>query len=138
MTTHQAFPSEQIDIDISENAAPGTRFPLAAAYDPDTKENGLKTYQITRDDYSIFSLDVKSRGDGAKFPELVVQRPLDREERSHHTLIITATDGGEYPKSGTMLINVKVHWFQWQQPCVWTALICSGDPLRIHPQALYW
>ncbi|KAF5909890.1 protocadherin-17 isoform X1, partial [Clarias magur] len=52
-----SFPSDQIDIDISENAAPGTRFPLAAAYDPDTKENGLKTYQITRDDYSIFSLD---------------------------------------------------------------------------------
>uniref|UniRef100_A0A8C1J0K4 Protocadherin beta-1 n=1 Tax=Cyprinus carpio TaxID=7962 RepID=A0A8C1J0K4_CYPCA len=102
------FPSEQIDIDISENAAPGTRFPLAAAYDPDTKENGLKTYQITRDDYSIFSLDVKSRGDGTKFPELIVQRSLDREERSHHTLIITATDGGEYPKSGTMQINVKV------------------------------
>lgn len=103
-----SFPSDQIDIDISENAAPGTRFPLAAAYDPDTRENGLKTYQITRDDYSIFSLDVKSRGDGTKFPELVVQRSLDREERSHHTLIITATDGGEYPKSGTMQINVKV------------------------------
>ncbi|XP_059385669.1 protocadherin-17-like [Carassius carassius] len=103
-----SFPAEQIDIDISENAAPGTRFPLAAAFDPDTKENGLKTYQITRDDYSIFSLDVKSRGDGTKFPELVVQRALDREERSHHTLIITATDGGEYPKSGTMQINVKV------------------------------
>ncbi|TRY83582.1 hypothetical protein DNTS_012920 [Danionella cerebrum] len=103
-----SFPSDQIDIDISENAAPGTRFPLAAAYDPDTKENGLKTYQITRDDYSIFSLDVKSRGDGTKFPELVVQRSLDREERSHHTLVITATDGGEYPKSGTMQINVKV------------------------------
>ncbi|XP_026077455.1 protocadherin-17-like [Carassius auratus] len=103
-----SFPAEQIDIDISENAVPGTRFPLAAAFDPDTKENGLKTYQITRDDYSIFSLDVKSRGDGTKFPELVVQRALDREERSHHTLIITATDGGEYPKSGTMQINVKV------------------------------
>ncbi|XP_062869058.1 protocadherin-17 [Trichomycterus rosablanca] len=103
-----SFLSDQIDIDISENAAPGTRFPLAAAYDPDTRENGLKTYQITRDDYSIFSLDVKSRGDGTKFPELVVQRSLDREERSHHTLIITATDGGEYPKSGTMQINVKV------------------------------
>ncbi|KAJ8407074.1 hypothetical protein AAFF_G00287500 [Aldrovandia affinis] len=103
-----SFPSDQIDIDISENAAPGTRFPLASAHDPDVGENGLKTYQITRDDYNIFSLDVKSRGDGTKFPELVVQRPLDREERSRHTLILTATDGGEYPRSGTMQINVKV------------------------------
>ncbi|KAJ8350129.1 hypothetical protein SKAU_G00252590 [Synaphobranchus kaupii] len=103
-----SFPSDQIDIDISENAAPGTRFPLTSAHDPDSGENGLKTYQITRDDYNIFSLDVKSRGDGTKFPELVIQRPLDREERTHHTLILTATDGGEYPRTGTMQINVKV------------------------------
>ncbi|XP_076011886.1 protocadherin-17 isoform X2 [Genypterus blacodes] len=102
------FPSDQIDIDISENAAPGTRFPLTSAHDPDAGENGLKTYQITRDDYNLFSLEVKSRGDGTKFPELVIQRPLDREERSHHTLILSATDGGEYPRSGTMQINVKV------------------------------
>ncbi|KAG7467347.1 hypothetical protein MATL_G00152410 [Megalops atlanticus] len=52
-----SFPSDQIDIDISENAAPGTRFPLTSAHDPDSGENGLKTYQITRDDYNIFSLD---------------------------------------------------------------------------------
>ncbi|XP_061091536.1 protocadherin-17-like [Conger conger] len=102
------FPSDQIDIDISENAAPGTRFPLASAHDPDAGENGLKTYQITRDDYNIFSLDVKSRGDGTKFPELVVERTLDREDRSRHTLTLTATDGGEYPRTGTMQINVRV------------------------------
>lgn len=102
------FPNDVIDLEIAENAAPGTRFPLTAAYDLDSGENGLKTYQITRDDYSIFSLDVKARGDGTKFPELVVQRPLDREERSHHTLILTAVDGGEYPRSSTMQINVKV------------------------------
>ncbi|KAM9765439.1 protocadherin-17 isoform 3-T3 [Menidia menidia] len=102
------FPSDQIDIDISENAVPGTRFPLTSAHDPDAGENGLKTYQITRDDYNLFSLEVKSRGDGTKFPELVIQRPLDREERSHHTLILSATDGGEYPRSGNMQINVKV------------------------------
>ncbi|XP_039601245.1 protocadherin-17 isoform X1 [Polypterus senegalus] len=103
-----SFPSDQIDIDISENAAPGTRFPLTSAHDPDSGENGLKTYQITRDDYNLFSLDVKSRGDGTKFPELVIQRPLDREEQSHHTLILTALDGGEHPRSGTVQINVKV------------------------------
>ncbi|XP_033972471.1 protocadherin-17 isoform X2 [Trematomus bernacchii] len=103
-----AFPSDQIDIEISENAMPGTRFPLTSAHDPDAGENGLKTYQITRDDYNLFSLEVKSRGDGTKFPELVIQRPLDREERSHHTLILSATDGGEYPRSGNMQINVKV------------------------------
>ncbi|XP_041438392.1 protocadherin-17 isoform X2 [Xenopus laevis] len=102
------FPSEQIDIDISENASPGTRFPLTSAHDPDAGENGLKTYVITRDDYGLFSLDVKSRGDGTKFPELVIQKELDREEQSHHKLILTAFDGGDPPRSATIQINVKV------------------------------
>ncbi|XP_063282019.1 protocadherin-17 isoform X4 [Pelobates fuscus] len=103
-----SFPSEQIDIDISENASPGTRFPLTTAHDPDSGENGLKTYVITRDDYGLFSLDVKSRGDGTKFPELVIQNPLDREEQTHHKLILTALDGGDPQKSATVQINVKV------------------------------
>ncbi|KAM8977495.1 protocadherin-17 [Pelodytes ibericus] len=102
------FPSEQIDIDISENASPGTRFPLTSAHDPDSGENGLKTYVITRDDFGLFSLDVKSRGDGTKFPELVIQKPLDREEQTHHKLILTALDGGDPPRSATVQINVKV------------------------------
>ncbi|XP_009873850.1 PREDICTED: LOW QUALITY PROTEIN: protocadherin-17-like, partial [Apaloderma vittatum] len=78
-----AFPSDQVDMDISENAAPGTRFPLT-------------------------TLDVKSRGDGTKFPELVIQKPLDREEQSHHTLVLTALDGGDPPRSGTVQINVRL------------------------------
>uniref|UniRef100_A0A670Y822 Protocadherin 17 n=1 Tax=Pseudonaja textilis TaxID=8673 RepID=A0A670Y822_PSETE len=103
-----AFPSDQVDLDISENAAPGTRFPLASAHDPDAAENGLRTYLLTRDDYGLFALDVKARGDGTKFPELVVQKPLDREEQSHHTLVLTALDGGEPPRSGTVQLNVRL------------------------------
>uniref|UniRef100_H3D8Y4 Protocadherin 17 n=1 Tax=Tetraodon nigroviridis TaxID=99883 RepID=H3D8Y4_TETNG len=103
-----SFPSDHINIDISENAAAGTRFPLTIAHDSDTGENGIKTYQVTRDDYNTFSLDLKVRGDGTIYPELVVQRPLDREDESHHTLLLTAIDGGEYPRSGSMQINVRV------------------------------
>ncbi|XP_063160621.1 protocadherin-17 isoform X1 [Candoia aspera] len=103
-----AFPSDQVDLDISENAAPGTRFPLASAHDPDAGENGLRTYLLTRDDYGLFALDVKARGDGTKFPELVVQKPLDREEQSHHTLVLTALDGGDPPRSGTVQLNVRL------------------------------
>ncbi|XP_053930591.1 protocadherin-17 isoform X2 [Cuculus canorus] len=102
------FPSDQVDMDISENAAPGTRFPLTSAHDPDAGDNGLRTYLLTRDDYGLFSLDVKSRGDGTKFPELVIQKPLDREEQSHHTLVLTALDGGDPPRSGTVQINVRL------------------------------
>ncbi|XP_013372164.1 PREDICTED: protocadherin-17 isoform X2 [Chinchilla lanigera] len=103
-----AFPSDQIEMDISENAAPGTRFPLTSAHDPDAGENGLRTYLLTRDDHGLFALDVKSRGDGTKFPELVIQKALDREQQNHHTLVLTALDGGEPPRSATVQINVKV------------------------------
>ncbi|XP_021453701.2 protocadherin-17 [Oncorhynchus mykiss] len=103
-----SFPSDHINIDISENAAAGTRFPLTIAHDSDSGQNGIKTYQVTRDDYNTFSLDLKLRGDGTIYPELVVQRPLDREDQSHHTLLLTAIDGGEYPRSGSMQINVRV------------------------------
>ncbi|XP_035867197.1 protocadherin-17 isoform X4 [Phyllostomus discolor] len=103
-----SFPSDQIEMDISENAAPGTRFPLTSAHDPDAGENGLRTYLLTRDDHGLFALDVKSRGDGTKFPELVIQKALDREQQNHHTLVLTALDGGEPPRSATVQINVKV------------------------------
>ncbi|XP_070327265.1 protocadherin-17 isoform X2 [Odocoileus virginianus] len=103
-----SFPSDQIEMDISENAAPGTRFPLTSAHDPDAGENGLRTYLLTRDDHGLFELDVKSRGDGSKFPELVIQKALDREQQNHHTLVLTALDGGEPPRSATVQINVKV------------------------------
>ncbi|XP_033984323.1 protocadherin-17-like isoform X2 [Trematomus bernacchii] len=103
-----SFPSDHVNIDISENAAAGTRFPLTIAHDSDSGENGIKTYQVTRDDYNTFSLDLKVRGDGTIYPELVVQRPLDREDQSHHTLLLTAIDGGEYPRSGSMQINIRV------------------------------
>ncbi|XP_018424893.1 PREDICTED: protocadherin-17 isoform X4 [Nanorana parkeri] len=101
------FASDQIDIDISENASPGTRFPLTTAQDPDFGTNGLRTYKI-RGDSGLFSLDIKSRGDGTKVPELVIQRALDREEQSHHTLILTAFDGGNPPRSANLQINIKV------------------------------
>ncbi|MEE6471019.1 hypothetical protein FKM82_009155 [Ascaphus truei] len=103
-----SFPSEQIDIDISENASPGTRFPLTSAQDPDSGDNSLKTYMITQGESGLFSLDVISRGDGTKFPELVIQKALDREEQSQHKLILTALDGGHPPRSATVQINVKV------------------------------
>ncbi|XP_055215434.1 protocadherin-17 isoform X1 [Gorilla gorilla gorilla] len=103
-----SFSSDQIEMDISENAAPGTRFPLTSAHDPDAGENGLRTYLLTRDDHGLFGLDVKSRGDGTKFPELVIQKALDREQQNHHTLVLTALDGGEPPRSATVQINVKV------------------------------
>ncbi|XP_077104019.1 protocadherin-19 isoform X4 [Siphateles boraxobius] len=100
------FPTKNIDIEISENAAPGTRFPLEGASDPDSGSNGIQTYTITPND--IFGLEIKTRGDGSKIAELVVEKTLDRETQSRYTFELTAEDGGDPPKSGTVQLNIKV------------------------------
>ncbi|XP_072519696.1 protocadherin-19 isoform X4 [Salminus brasiliensis] len=100
------FPAARIDLEISENAAPGTRYPLEGASDPDAGSNGVQTYTITPND--IFGLEIKTRGDGSKIAELVVEKMLDRESQSHYTFEITAEDGGDPPKTGTVQLNVKV------------------------------
>ncbi|XP_057205212.1 protocadherin-19 isoform X3 [Triplophysa rosa] len=100
------FSTNHIDIEISENAAPGTRFPLEGASDPDSGSNGIQTYTITPND--IFGLEIKTRGDGSKIAELVVEKTLDRETQSRYTFELTAEDGGDPPKSGTVQLNIKV------------------------------
>ncbi|XP_030622040.1 protocadherin-19 isoform X2 [Chanos chanos] len=100
------FLTDHIDLEISENAAPGTRFPLEGASDPDSGTNGVQTYEITPND--VFGLEIKTRGDGSKIAELVVEKTLDRETQSHYTFEITAKDGGDPPKSGTVQLNIRV------------------------------
>ncbi|XP_027401975.1 protocadherin gamma-A3 isoform X12 [Bos indicus x Bos taurus] len=100
------FLTEELEIKISELTVPGTRFPLKTAFDPDVGTNSLLNYQLSPNDY--FSLAVKSVTDGAKYPELVLQRALDREEKKVHQLVLTASDGGDPVHSGNLGIQVTV------------------------------
>ncbi|XP_055980528.1 protocadherin gamma-A4 isoform X13 [Sorex fumeus] len=101
-----SFGTEQREIKINENEIPGTRFPLPEAFDPDVGVNSLQGYQLSSNVH--FSLDVQSGADGIKYPELVLERTLDREEESAHHLVLTAFDGGEQAHSGTAKIHVTV------------------------------
>ncbi|XP_062380961.1 protocadherin-10-like isoform X2 [Sardina pilchardus] len=100
------FPETDITVEISESATPGTRFPLETAFDPDVGSNALRTYDITTNNY--FYLDVQTQTDGNKFAELVLEKPLDREQQSVHRYVLTAVDGGQPPRTGTALLVVKV------------------------------
>ncbi|XP_054647225.1 protocadherin-19 isoform X3 [Dunckerocampus dactyliophorus] len=100
------FPTSHIDIEISENASPGTRFPLEGASDPDAGVFGVQSYSITPNE--LFGLEIKTRGDGSKIAELVVQKSLDRETQSHYSYEISAEDGGDPPKIGAVQLNIKV------------------------------
>ncbi|XP_053711242.1 protocadherin-10-like isoform X1 [Synchiropus splendidus] len=101
-----SFPETDIYVEISESAIPGTRFPVENAFDPDVGTNALSTYAITNN--NNFYLDVQTQGDGNKFAELVLEKPLDREQQAVHRYVLTAVDGGVPQRTGTALLVVKV------------------------------
>ncbi|XP_072318325.1 protocadherin-10a isoform X3 [Eucyclogobius newberryi] len=101
-----SFPETDISVEISESAIPGTRFPVENAFDPDVGTNALNTYAITNNNY--FFLDVQTQSDGNKFAELVLEKPLDREQQAVHRYVLTAVDGGVPQRTGTALLVVKV------------------------------
>ncbi|KAM6222494.1 protocadherin gamma-A11-like [Rhynchocyon petersi] len=101
-----SFREEEIEIKVSEHAAPGLRFPLPNAKDPDVGANSLQSYQLSPS--SHFSLHVRGGSDGAKNPELVLEGPLDREKEAVHLLRLTALDGGDPIRKGAVPIRVVV------------------------------
>uniref|UniRef100_A0A2K6LC63 Protocadherin gamma subfamily A, 10 n=1 Tax=Rhinopithecus bieti TaxID=61621 RepID=A0A2K6LC63_RHIBE len=100
------FQAENLDVKINENVATGMRFPLPEAIDPDVGMNSLQSYQLSPNKH--FSLRVQSRANGVKYPELVLEHALDREEEAIHHLVLTASDGGDPLRSGTVLVSVTV------------------------------
>uniref|UniRef100_A0A674GS17 Protocadherin gamma-A4 n=2 Tax=Passeriformes TaxID=9126 RepID=A0A674GS17_TAEGU len=101
-----SFPERRNVLEISENTAPGARFPLERAHDPDIGVNSLQNYECSKSSY--FTLDVKTGGDGVKYPELLLVKSLDREQQAAHYLILTATDNGSPVKSGSTTIEIIV------------------------------
>uniref|UniRef100_G3RA75 Protocadherin gamma subfamily A, 4 n=1 Tax=Gorilla gorilla gorilla TaxID=9595 RepID=G3RA75_GORGO len=100
------FGVEELELKISETTTPGFRIPLKNAHDADVGENALQKYALNPNDH--FSLDVRSGADGNKYPELVLESALDREEEAVHHLVLVASDGGDPVLSGTSRICVKV------------------------------
>ncbi|XP_010220586.1 PREDICTED: protocadherin gamma-C5-like [Tinamus guttatus] len=100
------FPSAEVSLRIYELASLGARFPIQPAQDSDVGTNTLQTYHLSANDN--FNLNVKARTDGGKFPELVLERALDRELRAVHRLVLTAEDGGSPPRSSKMHITIQV------------------------------
>ncbi|XP_051869365.1 protocadherin gamma-A10-like isoform X17 [Pristis pectinata] len=101
-----SFPKSQIRLEISETVAPGARFPLEAAHDPDIGNNSLQSYQLLPNEY--FILEVQERSRKGKLPVLVLQSPLDRETISAHELTLFAEDGGVPGRSGKLQITITV------------------------------
>nr|XP_023405781.1 LOW QUALITY PROTEIN: protocadherin gamma-B1-like [Loxodonta africana] len=100
------FIAKSIDLEICESALPGVKFSLDSAQDADVESNSLKKYTINSNQH--FSVSTKESPDGSKYPELLLEKPLDREQQSSHRLILTAMDGGDPPLSGSTQIRIQV------------------------------
>ncbi|XP_028909140.2 protocadherin gamma-A10-like [Ornithorhynchus anatinus] len=101
-----SFQEQDTVLEISEVTAPGTRFFLPDAHDPDVGRNSLHSYSLSNNQH--FSLEVKTKTGGRRYAEMILEKPLDREIKAVHSLTLTATDGGDPARSGTTLIRVKV------------------------------
>ncbi|XP_017387714.1 protocadherin gamma-A1 isoform X19 [Cebus imitator] len=100
------FQLEELEFKMNEITTPGTRIPLPFGQDLDVGMNSLQSYQLSSNPH--FSLDVPQGTDGPQHPEMVLQSPLDREEEAVHHLILTASDGGDPVRSGTLRICIQV------------------------------
>ncbi|XP_053097331.1 protocadherin beta-16-like [Pangasianodon hypophthalmus] len=99
------FPKGTVSLQISENTASGTRFPLDSAVDLDVGVNGIGSYSLSPTDH--FKL-INDQEVDRKIVDMVLHRELDREESNKLELILTAYDGGSPKKSGSMRIYISV------------------------------
>ncbi|XP_045887426.1 protocadherin gamma-C5-like [Micropterus dolomieu] len=100
------FSKREYSFQVIESASPGARYSLESARDPDVAHNTIQTYKLNPTDN--FKLNVVSRPDGTKYIEMVLHTSLDREKQEEHKLTLTAFDGGNPQKSGSVKINVIV------------------------------
>ncbi|XP_012875820.1 PREDICTED: protocadherin alpha-C1 isoform X2 [Dipodomys ordii] len=100
------FPAGDVQLHIPEFLTPGARFTLPNAQDADEGSNAMLSYSLSSNQY--FRLEMGSRVDGSKYPELVLEKALDREQRVTHLLVLTAQDGGLPARSGDAQVTITV------------------------------
>ncbi|XP_035016841.2 protocadherin gamma-A4 isoform X30 [Hippoglossus stenolepis] len=115
------FKEDSLKIEIHESEDKGARFQLDEAHDGDIGENAVQGYSLQQNDH--FKLNVKSKGSGRKYGELVLDKELDREDKKEIVLLLTAFDGGSPQRSGTVVIHVTV--------------LDANDNLPVFSQAVY-
>ncbi|KAM5301581.1 protocadherin gamma-B7 isoform 23-T24 [Glossophaga mutica] len=101
-----SFPQNSVVLQINELAIPGARFGLESAIDADVGLNCLQSYQLSYNEH--FSLMKRNKTEGKNTPELLLEKPLDRERQSSHLLVLTAVDGGDPVRTGTTQIRIEV------------------------------
>ncbi|XP_069725622.1 protocadherin alpha-2-like [Phaenicophaeus curvirostris] len=101
------FPAARKNLSIPElNTVPGSRFPLEGASDADIGANAQLSYSLSPSEH--FKIEEENSNSRSKSLFLVLTKPLDRETVPVHRLVLTASDGGRPPLSGTMELVISV------------------------------
>ncbi|XP_063269578.1 protocadherin beta-15-like [Prinia subflava] len=101
------FPEERVRFKIPETSEPGSRFPLEVARDLDIGSNTVQAYSIAPQN-EYFSVSYETRITGKKYLELVLEKPLDREEQAEVDFTVIAEDGGSPPRTGTAQVKIVI------------------------------
>ncbi|KAM9792483.1 protocadherin-23 [Neosynchiropus ocellatus] len=97
------FPSEEVELGISELSPFGSRFQLEGARDQDVGEFGTQGYRILESRVAeTFQLEYRNGN-----LDVILVSKLDREAQDFYSLTIEAFDGGIPARTGAL--QVKVH-----------------------------
>ncbi|XP_048187604.1 protocadherin beta-16-like [Perognathus longimembris pacificus] len=125
------FTEREMVFKIPENSPLGYSFPLNNALDLDVGNNSVQKYAVSPN--SHFRVLTRNRSDGRKYPELVLEKELDREQEPELRLTLTALDGGSPPRTGTSQVRIEVGDIndnapEFQQP-VYTVQVPENSPV---------
>ncbi|XP_055744851.1 protocadherin alpha-8-like isoform X18 [Salvelinus fontinalis] len=101
-----SFTEKDLHLEIAENTLSDTRFELQTARDADVGLNSVRMYVLSSNPH--FELELIDNGDEDKVPFLILRKAIDREQNTNHSFILTAIDGANPPRSGTLNITVTV------------------------------
>ncbi|CAN8189759.1 unnamed protein product [Coccothraustes coccothraustes] len=101
------FPDERVTFRIPETSEPGSHFPLEVARDLDIGSNTVQEYSISPENEN-FSVSHGTGISGKKYLELVLEKPLDREEQVEMSFSVVALDGGSPVRTGTTQVNIVI------------------------------
>ncbi|XP_059716268.1 protocadherin beta-15-like [Haemorhous mexicanus] len=101
------FSDERVTFKIVEKSDPGSLFPLEVARDLDIGSNTVQAYSISPEN-EYFSVSYGSRNTGKKYLELVLEKPLDREEQEEIEFSVIAVDGGSPPRTGSTEVKIII------------------------------
>uniref|UniRef100_A0A3B5AVL7 Cadherin domain-containing protein n=1 Tax=Stegastes partitus TaxID=144197 RepID=A0A3B5AVL7_9TELE len=100
------FHEKEMHVEILESALSGTEILQVSATDTDVGINALHGYTLHPTTH--FNIKVLSSPNGHKYAQLYLSGALDREKEEKLILTLTAVDGGDPQRSGTLKIHVTV------------------------------